>query len=150
MRHLHRFSGCLPRSAITHPFSPDIVNIEFLGESAMLVGMRFRETRLMNGKNSVTELEVTEYAENKNIRMVADSHGTVWDTIFEVVENGAATDFVLTMEARAYRLLPKIINPLFKGLYKKGLVRHVDALNCIARKRDGVTVVSAVEHFHNT
>ena len=61
---------------------PDIVKVEFLSDVKSGVGTRFRETRLMNGKESMTELEVTEFIDNEHVRMVADSHGTVWDSVF--------------------------------------------------------------------
>jgi len=38
---------------------PHIVTVEFLSASRVGVGTRFRETRMMNGKQNVTELEVT-------------------------------------------------------------------------------------------
>ena len=63
---------------------PHIMKIEYLSDKKNGVGTRFRETRLMKGKEAVTELEVTEYIENERVRFVADSHGTVWDTVFTV------------------------------------------------------------------
>ena len=105
---------------------PHVVNFEFLSDSKTGVGTQFRETRLMKGKKSITELEVTEYMENNRIRMVADSHGTVWDTTFTVDFTGGKTTLILTMDAKAYKLLPKILNPLIKGMIKKAIERDMD------------------------
>lgn len=106
--------------------NPDIVGVEFLTEQKSGLGTRFRETRRMNkGKELITELEVTEYAENDRIRMVADTHGTVWDTVFEVKPSGESTELTITMDARAHKLLPRLMNPLFKGLFRKGLEQHM-------------------------
>jgi carbon monoxide dehydrogenase subunit G len=107
---------------------PDIEKVEFLSEHQSGVGTRFRETRIMKGKESTTELEVTEYTENAHIRMKADSHGTVWDSIFQVEKSGEFTHLTLTMDATAQKLLPKMMNPLMKGMYKKGLEKHVEAV----------------------
>jgi len=63
---------------------PEIERIEFLSECVSGAGTRFRETRRMLGKENVTEPEVTEYVENDRVRMVAGSHGTVWDSVFVV------------------------------------------------------------------
>ena len=71
---------------------PDIVKVEFLSDVISGVGTRFRETRLMNGKESTTELEVTEFIDNERVRMVADSHGTVWDSVFTVKATGGQTE----------------------------------------------------------
>lgn len=105
---------------------PHIVNIEFLSEIKSGLGTKFRETRLMNGKESSTELEVIEYEENDRIRLVADSHGTVWDTIFTVNSSEDGTELNMTMEARSYKLIPKIINPLIKGMVKKMIEIDMD------------------------
>ena len=49
---------------------PHIVKVEFLTDQKTGVGTRFRETRLMGGKEASTELEVTEYVENDRVRIV--------------------------------------------------------------------------------
>ena len=53
-----------------------IVKVEFLTDREVGLGTRFRETRSRNGKETSTELEVTEYVENERVRLVGDSHGT--------------------------------------------------------------------------
>lgn len=105
---------------------PHLTKVEFLSETTSGIGTRFRETRLMRGKAASTELEVTEYAENEHIRLVADSHGTIWDSLFEVVSEGGATTLTLTMDARAYKLLPKVINALMKGMIAKEVAKDMD------------------------
>ena len=55
---------------------PEVVEIELLSDDAPGVGTRFRETRMMNGKRTRTELEITESIAGERVRMVADSHGT--------------------------------------------------------------------------
>ncbi|QDU07023.1 SRPBCC family protein [Gimesia aquarii] len=105
---------------------PHIVKIEFLTESKTGVGTRFRETRLMKGKEAATELEVTEYVENDRVRMVADSHGTVWDSLFTVRSENGKTNLTLIMEARAYKFLPRLMNPLIKGMVAKAVGMDMD------------------------
>ena len=107
---------------------PAIVRVELLSERTSGVGTRFRETRRMKGKETTTELEIVEYVENRRVRMVADSHGTRWDSLFAVEPADGATRLTLTMEARARKLLPKLLNPLFKGLFRRGLGEHLDAV----------------------
>ena len=105
---------------------PHVVKYEFLSDRRSGVGTHFRETRLMNGKEATTELEVTEYVENDRVRMVADSHGTVWDTIFTVASENENTILTMTMDAKAYKLLPKLMNPLVKGMIKKAVDTDMD------------------------
>lgn len=107
---------------------PHIVKVEFLTESKTGVGTRFRETRLMKGKEATTELEVTEYVENDRVRMVADSHGTVWDSLFTVRSENGKTSLTLIMDARAYQLLPRLMNPLVKGMIAKAVGADMDSV----------------------
>ena len=105
---------------------PHIMRAEFLSENKSGIGARFRETRLMRGKEVSTELEVTEFVQDSHVRLVADSHGTVWDTLFEVSPNNGGTELTMTMDARAYRLLPKILNPLMKGMVRRAIEQDMD------------------------
>lgn len=102
------------------------MRVEFLSENKSGIGARFRETRLMRGKEVSTELEVTEFVQDSPVRLVADSHGTVWDTLFEVSPNNGGTELTMTMDARAYRLLPKILNPLMKGMVRRAIEQDMD------------------------
>lgn len=105
-----------------------VIAIEFLSEAKSGFGTRFRETRMVNGKEVVTELEVTEWDPGARIRMVADSHGTIWDSVFTVRAVDGQTELVLTMDARPKRLFTSLLNPVLKGLINKGLEKHMDAI----------------------
>ena len=82
----------------------------------------------MKGKEAVTELEVTEYIENDRVRLVADSHGTIWDTVFTVRTENTQTELTMKMDSKAYKLLPKLINPLIKGMIKKAIMKDMDSV----------------------
>ncbi len=105
---------------------PDILRVEFLGEQKTGIGTRFVETRRMGKKEMATELEITEWVENERARMVADSHGTIWDTVFTVTPASEGHELTIAMDARAQKLMPRIMNPIFKGLFRKGLSKHID------------------------
>lgn len=107
---------------------PHIVSVDILSDTTKGVGTRFRETRLMNGKEATTELEVTEFVENEHVRLVADTHGTVWDSVFSVKETNNQTELKLVMDARAYKLLPKMVNPFIKGMIMKALEKDMDSV----------------------
>ena len=114
---------------------PHIVKVEFLSDTKRGIGTRFRETRLMNSREAATELEVTEFSDNDRVRMVADSHGTVWDTIFTVKAKGVQTELRAAMEGRAYKLLPKIMNRLIGGMVKKAVEKDMDLVKTYCEKR---------------
>jgi len=105
-----------------------ITNVEFLTESRTGVGTRFRETRIMKGKEVDTELKVTEYAENDHIRLVADEGGTIWDTLFRVRQEGTSTILEMTMDSRPHRLIAKFVNPLIRGMVRNAVEQDMDAV----------------------
>jgi len=108
---------------------PHIVNVEFLSDVRSGVGTRFRETRLMNERQASTELEVTEYVDNERVRIVGDAGGTVWDTVFTVARSDAGgTVLEMVMDARAYKPLAKLMNPLIKGVVRKAIEKDLDAV----------------------
>lgn len=110
---------------------PHVVGYEFLTEPNIGKGTRFRETRMMekeNGKVHVTELEITEYVEPERVRMVADNHGTIWDTVFTVASTDDATILTINMNAKAYKLFPRLINPLIKGMITRAMEKDIDLI----------------------
>jgi uncharacterized protein YndB with AHSA1/START domain len=107
---------------------PHIVKVEFLSNVKYGLGTRFRETRRMKDKERVTELEVTEFVENERIRLIAESEGTVWDSLFTVRPDGARTVLTMTMEARTDKLIMKIINFTISGMVQKAVEGDMDAV----------------------
>ncbi len=108
---------------------PHIVRVEILSDQKVGLGTRFRETRLMNGREATTVLEVTEYVENDRIRLVADAGGTIWDSVFVVHSAGDdQTELTLTMVGNAYTFFAKIMNFMIGPMLKKALAGDMDAV----------------------
>lgn len=107
---------------------PQIKKVEFLSESRCGAGTRFRETRVMSGREASVELEVTEYVENQRIRLVADAGGTIWDTTFQVKPANGKTELTMSMDARAHTWLARFFNPLIRGMVVKGVEADMDSV----------------------
>lgn len=107
---------------------PEIQDVEFLTERHSGVGTRFRETRRMRGRTSSTVLEVTEFTDDEKIRLVADSHGAIWDSEFKVRQHAGLTELTLTMDARPHGLVARIMVPLTRGMVRKALEHDLDAV----------------------
>jgi len=107
---------------------PHITNVEFLTKQQYGVGTRFAETRWMKGKEARTELEVTELSENERIRIVADSHGTIWDTLFTTRPDGDDVVLTLVMDANAGGLLGDLKNKLIRGMIVKAIESDMDCV----------------------
>jgi len=105
-----------------------ITAVEFLSEQKIGVGTRFRETRVTDGREVTNELEVTEYVEGERVRIVTDTHGTLWDTVFTVDESGTVTELTLVMDARPYQLVSRLMVPLVMRAVCMGLTADMDAV----------------------
>ena len=102
------------------------------------LGLKFSETRSM-GKDQeplVTTLDVTEFdLTTYHARMVADTHGTIWDTTFDVEETSNGVIFNMVMHAKAHELLPKILNPIMQILFRYGISNHMDAIQTWCKEK---------------
>jgi hypothetical protein len=114
---------------------PGIIKVEFLSDRHDGVGTRFRETRRMNGKEVSTDLEVTELSENKSIRMVSDTGGTIWDTVFFVEEAGPLVRMNMQMHARPRQFLAKLMTPMILGMVHKAVQQDMDSLRKFCESR---------------
>lgn len=123
--------------------NPDIVGYEFIDDPPMHLNMKFSETRRTMGTNSeslVTNLEVIEFTPQQgpqpHARMVADTHGTIWDTTFDVRPAGTGSqeqeeevaELKISMHARAQKMIPKLTNPIMQVLFRFGLNKHIDGV----------------------
>jgi len=122
--HIENFSRAVPR----------VVKYEILSSIQTGVGTRFRETSRMNGKEQTTELEVTEYVPNDHVRMVADSHGVIWDSVFTVKPEQDHTALTCAMDARAYKFLPKLMYPLMYKMIAKAVATDMDSVKEFCEK----------------
>lgn len=116
---------------------PHIIEVEFLTEQRTGVGTRFRETRLMQGKHHVTELEVTEYQPPHRVRMVTEAGGTIWDTLFTVEDREGGTRLELSMDANATKLMARIVNPLIKAFVQHAIDGDMDRVKKYCESLEG-------------
>jgi len=108
--------------------APHITKVEILSAVQKGVGLKFRETRIMNGREASTDLECTEYVENERVRMVADQGGTIWDTLMTTTSLGDGTELFMEMEARPHQFMARIITPLIMGMVSKAVESDIDTI----------------------
>ena len=107
---------------------PGITKVEFLSYSNYGIGTRFRETRIMQGKEASTELEVTELTENQSIRFVSNEGGTIWDTVFTVESGGNVTQMNMQMDVVPKSVFAKLITPVILGMVSKTIEQDMDSV----------------------
>ena len=98
-----------------------------LTEGPVRVGTRFRETRLMNGKEQYAELEVVACEPNQKYAMknVTEGIETVYRYTFHPEADGTRVDLVCEVKAGG---LKKLMLPLVVSILKKEDGDHLQRL----------------------
>lgn len=104
-----------------------IVRMVKLTEGNIGVGTRYRETRLMNGKEHSTELEVTAYEPSQRYAMKNSTEGveTVYHYIFQPEKDGTRVNLVCEIKANGIK---KLMVPLVASILKKEDGDHLQRL----------------------
>lgn len=105
-----------------------VTHFEYLSPTTSGLGTRFRQSRVMNGREDPMDFEITEFVDNKRVRILNETHGTIWDSLFTFASSGTSTTLTLRMEARSSRLLWRVLLPLLCLVIKKAVAKDIDAV----------------------
>ena len=108
-----------------------IKRIEVLTPGPVGNGTRFRETRVMFGREATEEMRIAEFVPGRSFAMEADSCGAFFRTRFEFRGEGGSTRVTTRMEVEARSLFAKLMQPLSKlmmGSMKKAFAADLDDL----------------------
>lgn len=106
-------------------FPQSVKKMEVLSENQLGVGARFRETRLLRGREDIIEIETVDYVENEKVLSVAEAGGSLWFTCFTVVPAGIGTVLTVSIEAKAKSLAVRAANFCMKPWLKRGGVEEL-------------------------
>ena len=109
-------------------FPESVKKMEVLSDHEQGVGSRFRETRLLRGREDVVEIETVEYVENEKVLSVADTGGSLWYTGFAVAAGESGTVLTVSMEAQAKSVFVRIANFCMKPWLKKGGAQEMQGI----------------------
>ena len=99
-----------------------ITRVEILDEGPVGVGTRFRETRVMMGREATEEMEVTAFEPPSSYTVECLSHGTHYVSVFTFEDAGEGeTDVTVRFDAFPRSFLAKLLSPL--GALMMGTVR---------------------------
>lgn len=102
---------------------PDIKRIEMLSTGPAGVGTRWRETRVMFGREASETMEITEFRPPEFYAVGADSCGIAYRTTFTFREAGPArTEVEMTFGAQPRTIMARIMGAVM-GLMMKGVMR---------------------------
>ncbi|MBI3819465.1 MAG: hypothetical protein HY286_12285 [Planctomycetes bacterium] len=116
-----------------------IENIEVLEKPANgLVGLKWRETRILFGKPASVEKWITDAAENEFYKTRAEDGGFVFLTTKRISESSGGMTLSEAHESKPQTMVAKLMSVtmllLFKGVVKKALLQDLNDIK------------SAVEH----
>jgi hypothetical protein len=112
-----------------------IKKIELLTPGPVGVGTRFRETRVVFGREATEEMEVTAFEPGRHYALTARSCGAEYRSGLHFRPDGSGTVVEASFEARPLTLLARLLSPLtalMSGVLKKCLEGDVEDLKKIA------------------
>lgn len=116
---------------------PSIKRIEILTPGPVGKGTKFRETRLMFGKEATETLEIADVQPGRSITITATSCGSFFSTEFRLVPQGDSTLIEQVTSWKPLTLFARLMAPmslLMKGTMKKMMQGDLDGVaSAIAR-----------------
>lgn len=108
-----------------------IVKIEIIDEPKdTLIGFKWKETRVMLGKEATETMWITDYVENEYYQTRAESHGSVYTSRLSLENVGGNTKLMMSFSAEAQTIVVKVFSfcmgLLLKGSMKKVLTRDLN------------------------
>lgn len=91
-------------------------------QEGKFVGLKWRETRIMFGKEATEVMWITDAQQNKSYSTRAESHGSIYKTHFELKESGNQTHLSMSFNGEAQTVGAKIMSAMM-GAFLKGSMR---------------------------
>jgi uncharacterized protein YndB with AHSA1/START domain len=107
--------------------------IEIVSDVRLGLGTRWRETRMMFGRPTTEEMEITEFEPPTRYSVGSDSRGTRYQTVFEFAEGGGegVTEATMIFGGRPVSIGARLLSPLafvFAGQVRKMIEADMDDL----------------------
>lgn len=116
-----------------------IKSIEVLeGPAKMQKGTKWKETRVMFGKEATETMTITQLEPNKMYTAIAASHGMEYVTTYTFGGDGDKTVVDMEFSGKPISLAAKLFTPvglLFKGVAAKALKKDMMELKDVAENR---------------
>ena len=117
-----------------------IEQIEILDQPASgLVGLKWRETRMLFGKPATADKWITEAAKNAFYKTRAESDGFVFLSTMAITEHGAGTTLTSVHDSQPQSMGAKIMSiPMglfFKGVAKKALLQDLNDIKLAVEQK---------------
>jgi len=116
-----------------------IENIEVIAKSANgLVGVKWRETRMLFGKPATVEKWITDAAENEFFKTRAEDGGFVFLTTNRISESSGGITLTSSHDSQPQGFIAKLQSIpmfLFKGVVKKALLQDLNDIKAAVEQK---------------
>ena len=104
-----------------------IIHLEIIDQPKdTLIGFKWKETRVMFGKEATETMWITDYVENEYYQTRAESHGSVYLSRISLKSIGDNTKLTMSFTAEAQSFFVKMLSACM-GIFMKGPMKK--ALN---------------------
>lgn len=90
------------------------------------VGLKWKETRKMFGKEAVETMWITDAVENEYYCTRAESHGCLYISRLSLTETGNSTTLTMTFSGEAETFLGKILSSCMSYFIKNSMKKELD------------------------
>ncbi|MGM8213230.1 SRPBCC family protein [Virgibacillus sp. W0430] len=108
-------------------FISGITNIEIINPSREnLVGLKWKETRKMFGKEAHEVMWITDSQKNQFYQTRAENHGAIYVSRLEITEEKAGVLLEMSFEGYGTTLMAKVMSKVFGGMMKKSMCKALE------------------------
>lgn len=120
-------------------FVSGIERIEVLEKPAKgIVGLKWRETRILFGKPATVEKWITDAAESEFYKTKAESDGFIFLTTKRISESSGGMTLTESHESKPQNIVARLSVPmmfLFKGVIKKALLQDLKDIKAAVEQK---------------
>lgn len=116
-----------------------VTKIEMLSEGPTGVDTRWKETRVMFGRDCTEELWISEFEPDRSYTVMSHSCGAEYKSRFDFTPNGDGTNVTFTLDCRPLGFIAKVMMTLMKPFTGKlmksmedAIAKDIDELKAIA------------------
>lgn len=108
-----------------------IIKLEIIEEPKdTFIGFKWKETRVMFGKEATETMWITDYVENKFYQTRAESHGSIYISRLSIENVGVKTKLTMSFTSIAQTFFVKVLSSctgfMIKGSMKKTLIKDLN------------------------
>lgn len=120
-----------------------IEKIEVLEKPANgLVGLKWRETRMLFGKPATAEKWITDAAENEFYKTRAEDRGFVYVTTLRISESSGRMTLTSSHDSQPQGVVAKLMSIpmgiLFKGVAKKAIMQDLNDIKSVVEQKRSI------------